>query len=80
MPTMGGEKLPVLTARELLSILKRLGFEQSHQRGSHLTLKRPRDGRRATIPVHAGRTLKKGLLKGLLNDIGLTVEEVNRLR
>ena len=77
---MGGEKLPVLTARELLAILKRLGFERSHQRGSHLTLKRSHDNRHVTVPVHAGRTLKKGLLKGILNDLGLTVDELNRLR
>lgn len=77
---MGGERLPVLTARELLATLQRLGFEKSHQRGSHLTLTRPTDGRRATIPIHAGRTLKKGLLKGILKDIGLTLEEFNRLR
>jgi len=77
---MGGEKLPVLTAREFLAILKRLGFEPFHQRGGHLTLKRPSDGRRATVPVHASRTLKKGLLKGLLKDIGLSVQDLNRLR
>ena len=77
---MGGEKLPPLTARELIAILRRLGFEEVHQRGSHRTFKRALDHRRATVPFHAGRTLKKGLLRGLLNDIGLTVEELNRLR
>ena len=77
---MGGERLPALTARELVAILKRLGFAPAHQRGSHLTLKRPVDHRRVTVPIHAGRTLKKGLLKGILNDIGLTVEELTRLR
>ena len=77
---MGGEKLPILTARELLSILKQLGFEKSRQRGSHLTLKRPTDGRRVTVPVHAGHTLKKGLLKGIFKDIGLTIDDLNRLR
>ncbi len=77
---MGGEKLPILTARELLAILKRLGFEKSHQRGSHLTLKRATDGRRVTVPIHAGRTLKKGLLRGILHDIGLSLEELHRLR
>lgn len=77
---MGGEKLPVLTARELIAILKKLGFEESHTRGSHRTFKRITDHRRTTIPFHAGRALKKGLLRGILNDIGLTVEELNRLR
>ena len=77
---MGGEKLPLLTARELIAILKRLGFEEFHQRGSHRTFKRPVDHRRTTVPIHAGRTLKKGLLKGILNDIGLTVEDLHRVR
>ena len=77
---MGGEKLPLLPARELLSILKRLGFEPVHQRGSHLTLKRLSDLRRVTVPIHAGRTIKKGLLKGILNDVGLTTQAFNRLR
>lgn len=77
---MGGEKLPVLTARELVAILKQLGFQPSHQRGSHLTLRRASDGRRVTVPIHAGQTIKKGLLKGLLNDIGVTTEALNRLR
>ncbi len=77
---MGGEKLPVLTARELIAILKRLGFEETHQRGSHRTFKRTHDHRRVTIPIHAGRTLKKGLLRGILTDIGLSIEELNRLR
>lgn len=77
---MGGEKLPVITARELIAALKRIGFKPIHQRGSHLVLKRSSDNRRVTVPIHKGRTLKKGLLRGLLNDIGLTVEELNHLR
>jgi predicted RNA binding protein YcfA (HicA-like mRNA interferase family) len=36
---MGGEKLPLLTARELITILQRLGFEEVHRRGSHRTFK-----------------------------------------
>ena len=77
---MGGEKLPVLTARELIAVIKHLGFEEVHQRGSHRTFKRTSDNRRVTIPIHASHTLKKGLLHGILKDIGLTVEELNRLR
>ena len=77
---MGGEKLPVLTARELIAILKRIGFEEAHRRGSHRTFTRTADHRRVTVPVHPGHTLKKGLLRGILNDIGVTVEELNRLR
>ena len=77
---MGGEKLPILTAREFITILKRLGFQEAHRRGSHRTFRRLTDQRRVTVPFHAGQTLKKGLLRGILNDIGLTVEELNRLR
>lgn len=77
---MGGEKLPILTAREFVAILKQLGFEEAHRRGSHVTFTQRSEKRRVTVPIHAGRTLKKGLLKGMLKDISLTVEELNRLR
>jgi predicted RNA binding protein YcfA (HicA-like mRNA interferase family) len=77
---MGEWRLPVLTARELIRVLKRAGFIEHHQRGSHLTLRREADGRRVTIPVHAGRTIKRGTLKGILADADITPTDLERLR
>src|SRR5437773_2509463 len=53
--------LPALTGQEVLAILHRRGFVAVRQSGSHVIVRRG-DGRRTTVPVHAGRTL--GMLDG----------------
>lgn len=71
-------KLPVLKARELLKILKKIGFYEHHQVGSHLQLKHP-DGRRTTVPCHPKKELRRKTLSAIINDTGLTVEEFLKL-
>lgn len=67
-------KLPVVRAKVLLKALIKLGFEKHHQAGSHIQLKHP-DGRRTTVPYHPSKEIRKGTLRGIINDIDLTVEE-----
>ena len=69
-------KLPALTARQVIKALKRLGFRQDRQKGSHLVLINSASGKRTIIPVHAGKTIKKPLLKSIIEkDAGVSVEE-----
>ena len=68
-------KLPVVTARDVIRIVERMGFGFDRQKGSHAVYIRTSDRRRVVIPVHKGRDLKPGTLRGLLDDIGLSVEE-----
>jgi predicted RNA binding protein YcfA (HicA-like mRNA interferase family) len=68
-------KLPRTTSKEVIRALKRAGFVEWRQRGSHLHLKRLSDNTRVTIPVHRGRTIPPGTLRGIIRDAGLTVEE-----
>ena len=58
-------KLPSVRAIQVISVLKKLGFEVARQRGSHLRL-RHSDGRVVTIPVHSGQDIGKGLLRKIL--------------
>jgi len=67
-------KLPLLSAHELIQILKKIGFEEIRQRGSHKYFKHP-DGRVTVVPVHAGRDIGRGLLKRILNEIEVDREE-----
>ena len=67
-------KLPVLKARELFKILKKLGFYKYHQVGSHIQLKHA-DGRRTTIPYHPRLEIRRGTLKAIIEDLSMTVEE-----
>jgi len=67
-------KLPVFTGEEVISALKKVGFQVVRQKGSHVRMQHE-DGRVVTIPVHAGKTLGKGLLRKILRDAELTRDE-----
>ncbi|MEZ8221123.1 putative RNA binding protein YcfA, dsRBD-like fold, HicA-like mRNA interferase family [Candidatus Fervidibacteria bacterium JGI MDM2 JNZ-1-D12] len=41
-------------AKEIVRVLKKLGFIEHRQVGSHLTMLRPKDGERVTVPMHLG--------------------------
>lgn len=71
-------KLPVVKARELIKVLKKLGFVKTHQVGSHAQFKHP-NGKKVTIPIHPGKDLKRGLLRGILKDLEISVEEFIKL-
>ncbi len=58
-------KLPLLNAREMAKILKRLGFELKRQEGSHMFFEHP-DGRTTVIPNHSGEEIDRGLLNKIV--------------
>ena len=73
-------KLPVIKTRELIRVLKKLGFFKYHQVGSHAQFKHP-DGRRITVPIHTGKDITRKTLKGIINDLGLSIDEfINQLK
>lgn len=67
-------KLPALRPREVEAILKKLGFIEVRQRGSHRQYRHP-DGRATTIPFHEGRDISPILLRQIAKDVGLSAEE-----
>lgn len=67
-------KLPVIKAKELVKVLKKLGFFKFHQVGSHAQFKHF-NGRMVTVPIHPGKDIGKKTLKGIIEDIDLTIEE-----
>ena len=71
--------LPVMKADDLIRVLQNAGFEITRQRGSHVRMKHP-DGRIVTIPVHSGRDIGRGLLRKILRDADLTVDDLLSLR
>jgi predicted RNA binding protein YcfA (HicA-like mRNA interferase family) len=72
-------KLPAATSKEVARIAQRLGFEFRRQTGSHAIYVRFEGHRRVVIPMHAGRDLKPKTLRGIIEDLGLTVEEFQRM-
>lgn len=68
-------RLPSLTAREIVRALKRAGFVEDRQKGSHLVLMHPQTKARTVVPVHPGKDIKKSLALSIINDAKLTVGE-----
>jgi predicted RNA binding protein YcfA (HicA-like mRNA interferase family) len=68
-------RLPTRSAQDVLLLLKRKGFVAVRQSGSHVILQHP-DGRRTTVPVHKGRDLGRGLLRQIMRDADLTVDDL----
>jgi predicted RNA binding protein YcfA (HicA-like mRNA interferase family) len=68
-------KLPAVRAREVVRVAESIGFILDRQRGSHAIYYRSADRRRVVIPMHAGKDLKPGTLRGIIADLGLTPEE-----
>ena len=66
-------RLPVVSGREAVKALGRVGYVLDHQRGSHMILRNTEPPfRRLTVPDH--RELAKGTLRSIVREAGLTVE------
>ena len=66
-------KLPAdVHGTDAVKALRRMGFETDHQTGSHHIM-RGADGRIVVVPMH--RPIKRGTLRGLLRQAGVSVEE-----
>lgn len=68
-------RIATLTSRELISILKKRGFVLDRQSGTHAVFIHP-DGRRTTVPIHGKRDLGEGLLRQIMRDVKLSVEDL----
>ena len=67
--------LPVVSGPQAISVLESVGYVAVRQRGSHVRLRHPdaKDHRPVTVPLHS--ELKRGLLKSILRDAGITTED-----
>ena len=67
--------LPSLKATQILKALKKAGFIEDRQKGSHLILINPTTKARTVIPIHAGKDIKKPLVRAIIHDAQLSVED-----
>ena len=66
-------KLPILSARETMRRLVRLGFRVEGYRGSHAILAHP-SGRETTVPMHPG-DLGRHLLSAIIKQSGISLKD-----
>jgi len=65
--------------KEVVKILKKLGYLPKRQTGSHLIMYHPRKNKIIPIPIHS-KDLKKGLLKGIIKEAESTEKEFISLK
>lgn len=70
-------RLPVITADELINLLKRNGFVKIGQKGSHVKMRSP-ENITIIIPNHSGKNIKPGLLLSILNRAGIDINNIRR--
>ncbi len=72
------EKLPRITASEMIKVLERIGFFFVRQSGSHRIYKN-KEGKRVTVPYHSKRILHPKVLKSILRDAELSLANFRKL-
>ncbi len=71
-------KLKPITAKKLIKILSKIGFQVIRQKGSHASLKHS-DGRVTVIPIHPTEKIDRSLLRKIIKEVKLTREEFIKL-
>ncbi len=69
-------RLPLLSGKEIIVTLSKLGYRPSRQRGSHIRLFCS-DRKPVTVPDY--RTVSRGLLRKILRDAEVSTEEFEKL-
>ena len=69
-------KYPVIKPKQLVKVLKKMGFYEVRSKGSHIQLKK--GNLLVTIPLH-NKDLKIETLKSILRQSKLSIEEILEL-
>ena len=59
-----------MSPKEMVKLLKKNGFEEIGENGSHVKLKNSETGRTVIVPYHS-KDLKKGMEQAILKQAGL---------
>lgn len=72
-------KLTPIKARKLIKYLSKKGFYEVRQKKSHIFFSH-QDGRTTVVPFHSTSEIGPGLLRQILSDIKISVEQFNKER
>ncbi|MDO8682826.1 MAG: type II toxin-antitoxin system HicA family toxin [Armatimonadota bacterium] len=71
-------KLRLVPYRQLRKLVEQLGFQWVRCVGSHNTF-RNKDGRIIVIPDHGSQVIFRPLLRKILRDVGLSIDDYNKM-
>ena len=69
-------RLPILSGREIIKVLQKIGYREIRQSGSHIRLACP-DKKSVTVPDY--KAVSRNLLRKILRDAEISVEEFLKL-
>lgn len=72
-------KLPVVSGLQAIKAFEKLGYVMTRQTGSHIRMKHLSDRSKKPLSMPNHKVISKGLIRKLLRDSELTVEEFNNL-
>ncbi len=72
-------KLPVISGADAVRAFEKIGYQVSRQRGSHIRLRDESNPNHYPLTVPNHDELKPGLLRRLIRDAGLSVDEFVQL-
>lgn len=70
-------RLPQVSGKDVHKALIRAGYYPVSQKGSHMKVRQDNPRRTIVVPNH--KSVKKGTLRGIIADAGLTAEEFSKL-
>ena len=70
--------LPILNTKDLIRVLKKIGFQEMRQKGSHRFFMHS-DGRTTLVSIHSNEDIGRGLLRQILREIEITPDEFMKL-
>jgi mRNA interferase HicA len=71
--------LPAVRPSEVVAVLRKAGFVQLRQSGSHVVMKHPSTGRYTVVAMH-NKDMRKPMLRRVLLEAGISDAEFLRLR
>jgi len=72
-------KLPVISGNQAVKCFKKIGYKVIRQRGSHVRMRYKSDSTKQPLTIPRHKTLGKGLMRKLLRDAELRIEEFLKL-
>ena len=70
--------IPSVSARDMVTVLLKVGFKIIRQKGSHIRFHNPMTNRSATVAMHAGDLTKK-VVKQILTQAGMSNKDLIEL-
>lgn len=68
-------KYPPITAKDAIYVLKKLGYEQVSQKGSHKQFKKNNQGAKVTVADHGNDVIMNKTFSSILSQIGIDKDE-----